>query len=814
MVFPFLPFDLAAIGRKEAVSMQLIFRFSIDPAKYGKRFGLDIPDDSMDDIAIGGGSLPEGETGDDEDEPTATDEAIAEDAEYSSNAPSRQCQTTIENCRAQNPLTCPYHGLKVLKQDIEGFLRQQGVRGQVEVVNDNQSQSGRKRNDFAAIINCEASQEGAVKAAMRQFFALPGIRGDARDVGYDDEDAQATGTFEIDLLDPNATRYTSGRNPTDSPAPAAEPEHEEEATAGVNRPSESEFQSAAMAIANSGGDVFDDAFRGLAAIIDGNVQGFGSMSSEAMTRDMAERYINALEQDGGNHENMISALREAVARLPQEAEEEVAEEVEEEEPPTPSPEPTPAQPAPAPAEPPAPTGSASPDQAGEQPQSESETVAQLRETIAALQRDKDQLRAALQTCVDDYETSGIDESTEQWHEEHGGTQSLDAWRQARAALAATAPQPAPAEPPAPTSPVPTAPATPAASTQSSTATSSASPTRPAPATREEFAALNTRPEIANQPVPAEERDSLRAEVARAQENVRDLSQRATDQSLSEDDRTDASKVRNRYSSYGKSLRAILGGAGTTNLDNASRVDIARNAADWVKAVRESQVDVRNADGSFQTDENGSRVKRRNGIDNTAYKRAVDAANFIGSKLGFAIQDFDTGEGGEAPAIAWTGEHPEHRLSFHDVESFRAHRAALQAANGQSAQPQAHASASAAPAAPAPSPAPAATQAAPATPPPASTPAPSPTPAPAPAAEPTPPPAAPTPAPEPQAQQAAPATASPSQAPSAAPAGRRNFASVARQAQQRRGGIQNANMASMLDRIRQRAQNLQNGANNG
>ena len=745
--------------------MQLIFRFSIDPAKYGRRFGLDIPDDSMDDIAIGGGSLPDGETG--EDEPTANDEAIAEDTEYSSNAPSRQCQTTIENCRAQNPLTCPYHGLKVLKQDIEGFLRQQGVQGQVEVVNDNQSQSGRKRNDFAAIINCEASQEGAVKAAMRQFFALPGIRGDARDVGYDDDDSQATGTFEIDLLDPIATRYTSGRNPTDSPAPAAEPDDEE-----------------------------------------------------------------------------------------------VAEEVEEEEAPAPSSSPSPEPPAPAPDTEPTPTPATEPqrEQSAESPAPERgsvedilrsfesrienfpdmstgaiqmvsrEMVSRMREALAAQAQNETQMRNVMAGLLDDMRLRGINESTAVMAS--GNPQSAVNLRAARSIVAnGTTPQ---------GSVSPAQPAMEPHREEPASAAESAT-TAPEPSVhdtdRATFMARNTRPELANESVPDAERDSLRAEVARAQENVRTLSQQATDQSLPEGDRTDASKVRNRYSSYGKSLRAILGGAGATNLDTATREEIARNAADWVKAVRESQVDARNEDGSFQTDENGRRVKRRNGTDNTAYKRAVDAANFIGSKLGFSIQDFDTGENGEAPAIAWTGEHPEHRLSFHDVEAFRAHRAALQAANGQSAQPQAQASASAAPAAPASAPAPtpqaqpganAAQNAGPslreiidrigqreaATPPPAATPTPPPQPAPAPAAEPTPSPAATTPAPEPQAQQAAPATASPSPAPSAAPAGRRNFASVARQAQQRRGGIQNANMASMLDRIRQRAQNLQNGANNG
>lgn len=46
------------------------------------------------------------------------------------------------------------------------------------------------------------------------------------------------------------------------------------------------------------------------------------------------------------------------------------------------------------------------------------------------------MREALEACVSDYETSGIDETTEKWHEEHFGEedQSLVAWRNAKAAL--------------------------------------------------------------------------------------------------------------------------------------------------------------------------------------------------------------------------------------------------------------------------------------------------------------------------------------------------------------------------------------------
>lgn len=84
------------------------------------------------------------------------------------------------------------------------------------------------------------------------------------------------------------------------------------------RPSEQDFYLAAMEIANSGGDVFDDAFVGLTAIVDGNVQGFGAMSSEEMTREMAGQYIEALEKGGDKFKPMVEALKGAVEKLPKE----------------------------------------------------------------------------------------------------------------------------------------------------------------------------------------------------------------------------------------------------------------------------------------------------------------------------------------------------------------------------------------------------------------------------------------------------------------------------------------------------------------
>ena len=47
-----------------------------------------------------------------------------------------------------------------------------------------------------------------------------------------------------------------------------------------------------------------------------------------------------------------------------------------------------------------------------------------------------EMREALDMCVSDYESGGLDETTEKWHAEHFGesSQSLVAWRKAKAAL--------------------------------------------------------------------------------------------------------------------------------------------------------------------------------------------------------------------------------------------------------------------------------------------------------------------------------------------------------------------------------------------
>ncbi|MBQ1511647.1 MAG: hypothetical protein IIZ54_12325, partial [Selenomonadaceae bacterium] len=271
--------------------------------------------------------------------------------------------------------------------------------------------------------------------------------------------------------------------------------------------------------------------------------------------------------------------------------------------------------------------------------------------------------------------------------------------------------------------------------------------------------------------------------------IRDMSTVAADQTRSEADRKDAAKVRNRYSSYAKSLRAIIGGNEGTELFGANR-KIAQNAAEWIKAVREAQVDARNEDGTVRTDENGRRIKVRNGIDNTAYKRAVDAANFLGSCLGFRIRDFDTGERGAEPTYVWTGVHDRPSLTFQDVETFRRHRAELQSSNGNQGAPAAATPTSAPPPATETSTPPSAAE-------PASPPPPPPAPQAAPAAEPT--ASAPTsaPAPTPPAQPSAPA--------------HRNFGAVANAAQRLGGQASSALARGILDRIRQRAERRRNNS---
>lgn len=168
------------------------------------------------------------------------------------------------------------------------------------------------------------TEQAQVEKPQETVLKAPTRKPRAKKVKPQAEQPQETAQGQAEVAEP-----VEEQPKAEEPQPTEQPTQKEEVAETVparksNEPvasksskglSEADYNSAAMAIANSGEDVFDDAFAGLAAIIKGEVQGFGAMSSEEMTRDMADRYIDALSKDGGNHKAMIEALKNAVNAL-------------------------------------------------------------------------------------------------------------------------------------------------------------------------------------------------------------------------------------------------------------------------------------------------------------------------------------------------------------------------------------------------------------------------------------------------------------------------------------------------------------------
>ena len=236
-------------------TVQYKFTINLNPVKYAKRFGVEIPDDSADTGLTGdaesneapsderesGSEREDGKTADgaSEGEERAKDgadglmEQDAEDANINlgkrmSGTMAGQCAATLAQCKAKNPLTCRFHGAKAIAQDIEGLLRQQGVQGQVEVTLQNVSKSGQKE-----LLSCEVvvtgtkKEEKLVTAAMKAFANMPGV--DSVEAGdYGGGKKIYTG-FDIDILDPNAqAKWAAGQQPPQQPtqqqAPAPKPQ--------------------------------------------------------------------------------------------------------------------------------------------------------------------------------------------------------------------------------------------------------------------------------------------------------------------------------------------------------------------------------------------------------------------------------------------------------------------------------------------------------------------------------------------------------------------------------------------------------------
>lgn len=308
---------------------------------------------------------------------------IAMDAGPKKKVTRENCQTTFAQCRAKNPLFCRFHGPKLLEADIRTALKAQlGPGTFVSVTKDKGAKDKFTfRLTVGCVPATKAKVEQVIHQFMT---TNPGIKAkDGKDALQDVGKGKGSMEFEMDILKadeppnkkdtkaqwvinhlPEKTKVV-GQTPTwiekaanGGVVPPAAPSEEEEQAGGETTPAEppmppeqaeeaaqtpveekpttpvppettetspkglaeKDFHNAAIDIANAGGDIYDDAYSMLGALINGKVQGFGTMSAEDIIKDTATDYIDRLSQYGDKHKAMIEALQGILANLPTEKE--------------------------------------------------------------------------------------------------------------------------------------------------------------------------------------------------------------------------------------------------------------------------------------------------------------------------------------------------------------------------------------------------------------------------------------------------------------------------------------------------------------
>ena len=107
------------------------------------------------------------------------DEAIAQDI--------ASCEATAAECRAANPLYCPYHGTMIIQEDIRQRMVAAGVRGNINVDMDDADADKETGKGFSVTVTCPPEQAELVKQQLNAFLQTPGIT--INDASLDDEGA-------------------------------------------------------------------------------------------------------------------------------------------------------------------------------------------------------------------------------------------------------------------------------------------------------------------------------------------------------------------------------------------------------------------------------------------------------------------------------------------------------------------------------------------------------------------------------------------------------------------------------------------------
>ena len=210
------------------------------------------------------------------DEAIHCQEAVAMDAAKKPAGPSVPCKTTFAQCQAKNPLLCPYHGSKLIEQDLTQQIRAAGLANASVVVQPSPRKAEQAHGKgFLIEVKCLPKDKANAEKILDNLLAQPGFKtpqGGSLKGFYTGKGGSSSWQdfFDVDLLRANQApqtqmeqnaaaankaipQQTQAAAPSPAPAPTPKP-----APAPKQTTSSTQQPASAAASSSSGPQVIAD----------------------------------------------------------------------------------------------------------------------------------------------------------------------------------------------------------------------------------------------------------------------------------------------------------------------------------------------------------------------------------------------------------------------------------------------------------------------------------------------------------------------------------------------------------------------------
>ena len=193
-------------------------------------------------------------------------EVVAMDAAKKPAGPSVQCKTTFAQCQAQNPLLCPYHGSKLIEQDLTQQIRAAGLANASVVVQPSPRKAEQAHGkSFLIEVKCLPKDKANAEKILDNLLAQPGFKtpqGGSLKGFYTGKGGSSSWQdfFDVDLLRANQApqtqmeqnaaaankaipQQTQAAAPSPAPAPTPKPAPAPKQTTSAQQPASTSTSS-------------------------------------------------------------------------------------------------------------------------------------------------------------------------------------------------------------------------------------------------------------------------------------------------------------------------------------------------------------------------------------------------------------------------------------------------------------------------------------------------------------------------------------------------------------------------------------------